>query len=576
MAEYDIIIRGGLIVDGTRTPAYVSDVAIKDGRIARIGGLSGQSAGRVLDASGLIVAPGFVDLHTHYDAQIQWDPYCTISGWHGATSMVIGNCGFGFAPCRVEDQDRAMLAMTRNESIPFDPMKAGMIWDWVTFPEFLETIDRIHKGVNVISYVPLSPVYAWVMGHHEAKTRRPTEAELKEMCRLVDEGMDAGACGWSAQVNGPNNLQMDYDGTPMITDLMTDEELLAFAGVLGRRGEGSIELAYRAATEEAGESMPNATTRFFEKVAQTANRPVIYQEVSPKDDKPERHKQTLSWLEECARKHVRVYGQGNLRRADFELTFEDWNLFDASPGWREVTLGTSEERRAKMQDPELRRAMRAEWDAGMLPDGGFFAGSLPAFRVKEVGSRELEGYVGQTVEQIAREEVKHIVDALLDIVVEDNLETEFVAPLGRENPEYMAEITRSPYTVHGASDGGAHIKFQDGGSCSTQLLTWLVRDEGLVSLEDAHFKLSYLPAFVGGLKDRGFLREGAPADVVVYDLDKLDPGPVEVLHDLPGGDWRRVQRPKGYRWIMVNGQVTQEDGTSTGALPGNLLRHGRG
>ena len=179
MADYDILITGGTIVDGTRTPRYVSDIGIKNGKIAQIGGLKGKTADRVLDAAGRIVAPGFVDLHTHYDAQIFWDPYCTLSGWHGVTSVALGNCGFGFAPSRVEDRDRAMLSMTRNEAIPYDAMKAGMPWDWVTFPDFIESLTRTPKGVNCLTYVPLTPLYAWVMGWEEAKKRRPTEDELQ-------------------------------------------------------------------------------------------------------------------------------------------------------------------------------------------------------------------------------------------------------------------------------------------------------------------------------------------------------------------------------------------------------------
>jgi N-acyl-D-amino-acid deacylase len=207
MSDFDVIIRGGTIVDGTRTPRYVSDIAIKDGKIAQIGGLKGKTAARELDASGRIVAPGFVDLHTHYDAQIFWDPYCTLSGWHGVTSVALGNCGFGFAPSRVEDRDRAMLSMTRNEAIPYAAMKAGMPWTWVTFPDFIESLIKTPKGVNCLTYVPLTPLYAWVMGWEEAKKRRPTEAELVEMCRLIHEAMDAGACGWSAQVLGAKSIQ---------------------------------------------------------------------------------------------------------------------------------------------------------------------------------------------------------------------------------------------------------------------------------------------------------------------------------------------------------------------------------
>jgi N-acyl-D-aspartate/D-glutamate deacylase len=575
MAAYDIIIKGGTIVDGTRTPRYVSDIAIKDGKIAKIGGLVRSTADRVLDAQGFIVAPGFVDLHTHYDAQIQWDPYCTLSGWHGVTSVAIGNCGFGFAPSRVADQDRAMLSMTRNEAIPYAAMKAGMLWDWVTFPEFISSLERIPKGVNCLTYVPLTPLYAWVMGWDGAKTRRPTEAELQEMVRLVHEGMDAGACGWSAQVLGTTSVQRDYDGTPMITDLMTEHEILTFAKILAERDEGLIELAYEETGEE-GRPLAESTMNFFEKVAATAKRPVLYQAVTPNAVHPEQHRARLRWLERCAQRGIRVFGQGATRRGGFELTFEDWNLFDETATWREVTLGTPAERKAKMQDPEMRRRLREEWDSGTRPTR-VVQGSVGSLTVLETVKPELQHYAGQTVQEIADNEGKHVIDALLDLVVADDMGTEFRADTqGRDVAQYTAEVLDSLYTVPGVSDGGAHVKFLTGGIFPTELLMWLVRDEHVLSLEDAHYKLSYLPAFLGGFKDRGFLREGAPADIVVYDLAKLDVTPSEVAEDLPGGEWRRIQKAKGYQWIMVNGQVTFEDGEPTGALPGKVLRHGRG
>ena len=194
-----------------------------------------------------------------------------MSGWHGVTSVAMGNCGFGFAPSREEDRDRAMMSMTRNEAIPYAAMKEGMIWDWITFPEFLDTLKRIPKGVNCLTYVPLTPLYAWVLGWDEAKKRRPTEAEMNEI-RLVHEGMDAGACGWSAQVLGATSVQRDYDGTPMITDLMTEHELLTFAKVLAERDEGFIELVYEETGEE-GRPLPENVMNLFEKVAETAKRP---------------------------------------------------------------------------------------------------------------------------------------------------------------------------------------------------------------------------------------------------------------------------------------------------------------
>ena len=577
MAGYDVIIRGGTIVDGVRTPRYISDLAIKDGKVAKIGGLRGASASQVLDGSGLIVAPGHIDLHTHYDAQIQWDPYCSTSGWHGVTTVLIGNCGFGFAPCRPEDRERSMLMMTRNEAIPYGAMKEGMLWDWITFPEFMDSLERIPKGINVFTYMPLTPLYAWVMGIEAARSRRPTEAELKQMCRLLNEAMDAGACGWSAQVTGEIGDQRDYDGEPMITDRMTREEMLTFARVLGERDEGYMQLTYLEA-DPSGRFDREQTWKFFEHLSEVSNRPIMYQGVIPNNKYPGIYKRLLAWLDDCSNRAIRVYGQGSTHQyGESEFTFQDWNMFDNSEAWREATLGSPEERKWKMQDPDLRAKMRAEWDGGLRPGQMGVIGdeSLEGLVVAEVATQEYERYTGLTVGDIAADQGKHIVDALLDMVVAENLQTEFVARPDRNNAEYTGEVVNSPNVVPGASDGGAHVKFRTTGRFPTETLIWLVRDEGKVSLEEAHYKLSYLPAFFSGVRDRGFIREGAPADIVVYDLEGLKLLPTEIAHDLPGNEWRRAQYAEGYRWILLNGQVTFEDGKPTGALPGKFLRHGR-
>src|SRR5262245_18702950 len=200
MADYDILIKGGTIVDGTRTPRYVSDIAIKDGKIAKIGGLMHSTADKVLDAQGFIVAPGFVDLHTHYDAQIQWDPYCTLSGWHGVTSVAIGNCGFGYAPVAPDEREPSMRSMTRVEAIPYESMRAGLPWDWETFPEFLDSLGRTPKAVNLLPYMPVGPLLVSVLGREAAKAGvEPTDDQHGELTRLLNEAMDAGGCGWSAQ-----------------------------------------------------------------------------------------------------------------------------------------------------------------------------------------------------------------------------------------------------------------------------------------------------------------------------------------------------------------------------------------
>ena len=577
MAEYDVIIKAGTIVDGLMTPRYQSDIAIKNGKIVQIAGLRGSSASRVLDASGLIVAPGFVDLHTHYDAQIQWDPYCTVAGWHGVTTVAIGNCGFGFAPCRPEDQERAMLCLVRNEAIPYEAMKLGMSWDWETFPEFLERMqNRVPKGINMISYQPLTPLYGYVMGWDEAKKRRPTETELQKMCELLEESIAAGACGWSAQVLGPNSGQRDYDGTPMITDLMTKEEMLAFGRVLAKLDDGFIELTYSAYGEESNEGGNPLEPKmaFYERLAEECRRPIIYQGMEANSNDPTQHRVQLRFLEEANKRGHRLYAQALTTRGGFELTFKDLTQFDSNPVWRQICIGSLEEKKAKMQDPEMRARIRADWDSGVRPRKDI-DGSVAGMTVMEVGKKELERYVGQTFGEIAESEGKHLVDAMLDIVVEDNLDTEFWAKRANDDPEYTAEVLKHPYCIPGLSDGGAHVKFHTLGNFPTDMICWMVKDKGLLSLEEAHHKLSYLPAFFGGVRDRGFIREGAPADLVMYDLEKLKLLPMDIAYDLPGGDWRRVSHADGYRWIMVNGEVTFEDDVSTGALPGRVLSHGR-
>ena len=224
MSKFDVVIKGGTVIDGLRTPRYKADVGIAGGRVVAIGRVDASDGREVVDASHRVVAPGFVDLHTHYDSQVFWDPWCTMSGWHGVTSVVIGNCGFGFAPCRPEDRERAMLTVSRNEAVPLKTMRVGMPWDWVTYPEFLDSVDRTPKGVNVMSFVPLAPLYAYVAGVDNAKAYRVTTEQLDEMCRLLVEGMAAGGCGFSAQVSGDvGNVQLDFDGTPMVTDCMTEQ-----------------------------------------------------------------------------------------------------------------------------------------------------------------------------------------------------------------------------------------------------------------------------------------------------------------------------------------------------------------
>lgn len=578
--EFDLVIKGGTIVDGTRLPRYRGDIGVKNGRISAISRNISVPSKRTLNAEGCIVAPGFVDLHTHYDAQIHWDPYCSLSGWHGVTSVVLGNCGFGFAPVKPNERERSMLAMTRNEQIPLQSMVEGMPWRWETFPEWLDNLQNLPKGVNVLAYVPVSPLMIYVMGLEASKSRPATPEERAEMKRLLHEAMDAGACGFSIQRLGERSLQADFDGTPMPTDTMVDEDILALAEVLAERDEGFIEITQSTggdADEGAGQAgvLSKRDRDFIERLAEVAQRPIINNQIAVVDAAPGLHEHELKWLHECNARGLRIYGQGVSLRTWFNFSLEYWNMYDSSPAWNFATRGSVEERIEKLSNPEIRQQMRDEnhllisIGEACLPENLTIT-STP-------GSPELEKYVGRTIGDIAQEQGKQPVDAMVDIALEGGLRVKFLTQLTTSgDAEMVGALMSDPYVIAGVSDGGAHVKHFTGGVFTTEFLTWLVRDTGQVSLEEAHFHLSYLPAQASGFVDRGFLRQGAPADIIVYDLDNLKITPeneFEIAHDFPANEWRVVQRAEGYRYTIVNGEVTFEDGVCTGKTPGTLLRN---
>src|SRR5216684_2000618 len=434
MAEFDLVIRGGTVIDGTRMPRYRADVGIKDGKVAKLGNLKAHQAKQVIDAGGLNVVPGFVDLHTHYDAQLFWDPYCTMSGWHGVTSVVIGNCGFGFAPVKPEMRDRSMLTMTRTEAIPYESMKAGMPWDWVSYPEFLDSVERYPKGVNLLPFVPMAPVMIWAMGLEAAKSGRlPTEAETGEMCRIIHDAMDHGACGWSAQRQGPRSAQRDFDGTPMVTDLMADETAMALASVLGERNEGFIQMTY--VPDAAGDYVAamNHSEKHFEDLAMSAGRPILYNVVLINDAYPERFREQLRWLESCKKRGIRVYGQGLMLEQSFTFTFKDWNLWDDSPAWRDCTVGSIEDRLLKLSDPQRRPELRAAVQSGVITN------NIADIFVLECRRSDLKKYENLKVGEIAEMEHKHPVDAMLDIACADSLNAEFYTPPLNVRVDHMSE-----------------------------------------------------------------------------------------------------------------------------------------
>jgi N-acyl-D-aspartate/D-glutamate deacylase len=568
MAEFDTIIRGGMIVDGTRLPRFRDDLAIKDGRVAKIGRLNNHEAARVIDADGLIVAPGFIDLHTHYDAQLFWDPYCSISGWHGVTSVVIGNCGFGFAPVRPDARERAMLTMTRNEAIPLASMKAGMPWDWVTYPEFLGSVERHPKAINILPFLGVSPLLVWVMGLDEAKTgRRFTEKEQQTIRTIVNEAMDAGACGWSVQHLGRMSIQPDWDGTPMATDIMDEENILFLGRLLAERNEGFIQLTY--VPDNPGDIEGDQQTHieeFEENLAQVSDRPILYNAIAVNDKFPGRHRRQLKWLERCRERGLKIYGQSATVEDGIAFTFSDWNLWEDVPAWKEATLGNFEARLQKLSDPERR--------PGLRDSNPVLTNDWKDVFIVSVKNPEFKKYENMSIVEAGELMGKHPVDAMLDIAVADGLAAEFYSSALNKDINGFKELMASELTIPGVSDGGAHTKFIAAGMYPTQFLM-KVRDHQVMSLEAAHWRLSTQPALCAGFKNRGTLREGAPADIVIYDLNKLAIKPMEIAHDFPGGEWRRIRQAEGYRQILVNGNVTIEDGKPTGTMSGRLLRYGQ-
>ncbi|MDP1631243.1 MAG: amidohydrolase family protein [Caulobacter sp.] len=567
MAQFDVVVKGGTIVDGTQMPRYIGDIGIKDGVIAKIGpNLSGQAA-EVVDATGRIVAPGVIDIHTHYDAQLHWDPYATNSGWHGTTTIGVGNCGFGFAPCAVDLRDRYMQMMETTEQVPVGAMRMALGWDWETFPEWMEHLKRIPKGVNVASYVPLNPLLIYVMGLEAAKTRPATPVEQQRMKDELNKAMDAGAIGFGFSYQGNHNTHIDCDGSPMPTDVMAREDIYALASVLRDRGEGSIQ----ALVDTPG-------ARFGEvglEVARISGRPLVHNVTMVNDYLPTYHEEMLDMLEKAEAEGLSVFSQTLTMRGWNEFKATDWDIWNISPIWREFTFaGDKAAKLAKAQDPDFRRRLSAEYKPEHLAPVG---GPLETYVLNQAhGFTDWTRFEGKSVGEIAAAlDYQFPTDAFMDILIGTQMEADFVLPEAMSaDTGKVAQVLKHRRTIPGTSDGGAHVKFWAGGQYSTDLIMWMVRESGLMTLEELHYKLSYLPARVLGLHQRGALLEGQAADLYIYDYEKLgyEHGRYEIVNDLPDGDWRRVCKPQGIERVMVNGQTTFINGTEcTGALPGRLV-----
>ena len=558
MAEHDLVIRGGTIVDGTGVPRYRADLGVKNGRVAMISGRINAGGAKEIDASGCIVAPGAIDLHTHYDAQINWDPYTSLSGWFGVTSLTLGECGFGFAPTRAEDRELNMRMMDRIEAIPLASMRKGMRWDWETFPEYLDSLESHDLGLNVGALVPFSPLRGYVLGMIPARERTSvTDAELNQMKQIFHEGMKAGAFGFSLD---KNNEDRPEDGGFLPSIVASDREFHGLAEVLGQFGVGHVGL-----TLGLGLSWEERTgvRAMVAETMRISGRPLHMLDAQRGEDP--------AWDQKIREEQLPLIYQrvSTINSSEFKLS--EYNLYDFMPNWVKPLLGSPEERAAKLRDPAIRGAMKRDVD-----DWPNIMNDWSRVSVLEVAHERNRAFETVTINQLAEMTGKHAVDAFLDLALDEDLETEFLVP-PPNNPDELEDRRQQlldPHTHISISDGGAHTKFLTISTWPVEWLFYWVRDREIMTLEQAHYKMSALPAWFTDFKDRGTLRVGSWADIIVYNLDELGylyDKPV-YANDFPGGERRLIQKPTGLRYTIVNGTVTFEGNDCTGALPGKLLR----
>ena len=553
MPEYDLVIRGGTVVDGTGIPRVRADLAIKDGRVAMISGRIHGHGAKELDASGCIVAPGAVDLHTHYDAQLNWDPYASLSGQFGVTSLTVGQCGFGFAPTRPEDRDLNMRMMNRIEAIPLESMRQGMRWDWETFPEYMDSLDRQGLGVNVGCLVPFSPLRGYVLGMIPARERTSvTEDELNQMKQILFEAMQAGAFGLSADKNLEDRPE---DGSWLPSHVASKEEFLALSQVLSQFGVGHLGWTIGISDDQAGQR------DMLAEMVRMSGRPL---HVALGSD-PE----SYDWLNAMRNEGLPVVSQELAVPLVSEFKLSEYNLFDYMPTWVQPLVGTREERIAKLSEDGIRVGMKRDVVERPHPRTDWAQVQV----VEVVHERNLK-YEGLSIADIAQAEGKDGLDVFLDLALDEDLETEFAHPAGATPMDRMGQAISNDYAHISVSDGGAHTRFLVNSIWPVYFLAHWIREENLMSLERAHQKMSALPAWFSDMKNRGTLRVGDFADIMVYNMDELGLlfDKPQFATDFPGGEKRLIQMPTGIRYILVNGTVTFQENECTNALPGKLLR----
>jgi N-acyl-D-amino-acid deacylase len=554
----DILIKNGTLIDGTGAPARRADVAISEGQIAEVGANIPASARRTMDADGLVVAPGFIDPHTHYDAQICWDGATTPSSWHGVTSVVMGNCGVGIAPCRPEAREIAMRDLVNVEAIPFEVLKAGITWDWESFPQYLDAAAKRKPALNLAFLAPLTPFRHYVMGEASME-RAATDEETAKIAGLLGEALDAGAFGFSSTLL---NQHMGYGGRPLACRNASRAELKAYCNALRSRGKGAIEFAM---TRQIA-VLENPELELLDFMLEESRRPVTFIAMFDRDDLPEAVRETLRKAAPMIARGARP--QTSPLPLTREVNMRSPFSFAAFPSWKRVFEDKSKAAQAAVyRDPAFRAQFRKELERPLS------FGNWERITVHEVKNPSLKHMEGKTVAQLAAERGVDGVDALLDLTLEDDLENEFTMQSFNTRADRMAEILNDPTVLIGLGDGGAHLDMLcDAGYPSYLLGTW-VRERKVLTLEEAVRRMTSDPADFFGIRDRGRVAPGLAADLVLFDPATVgSAGRPERLYDLPGGAKRMVMRSRGIEMTLVNGVPTWDAGALTGAAAGQVLR----
>ena len=558
MAEhFDLLIRGGTVVDGTGAPARCADVAIRNGRIAAVGATSG-TADRVLDADGAVVAPGFVDIHTHYDAQVFWDRMLSISPWHGVTSVVMGNCGFGVAPTRPAHRELVLLTLEKVEGMSLDALRAGIgaEWPFETFAQYLDAIERRGTAINVGALVGHTPVRLYVMGE-EAMEREATADEVAAMRALVAEALRAGAIGFATS-KSPTHV--GWEGRPVPSRVAAWEEIAALAGCLAEAGN------VMQATLGPGLFLDE-----FAAIQERTGRPVSWTALLGGMLGPDGHRAVLERSAALQARGVRVIPQVSCRPLMLEFNLAAPFPLESMSVMKPAARADLAGKRVVYADPEFRRALRGKIDGGLL---------TRAFHDMQITEHPPDASLAERrLADVAAERGVHPVDLMLDLSLASGLQTRFRLAVLNTDESVVAELLRHPATMLGLSDAGAHASQLCDACAPTALLGKWMREKRVLSLEEAVRRLTAEPADVFGIRDRGRLAAGLAADVTVFDPATVGCGPLRRVYDFPAGADRLVSDAAGIRAVVVNGVVIREDGRDAvdpeAPLPGRVLRGGR-